>query len=79
MAKKAGLKSVKRYGVRYGRTTKHKLAKIESQYRNKNKCPYCHYTGVKRQAAGIWTCSKCKIKFTAKAYTPEVRKGTVQA
>jgi large subunit ribosomal protein L37Ae len=79
MAKKPGLKSVKRYGVRYGRTTKNKVAKIESGYRNKNKCPYCHYVGVKRVAAGIWSCKKCGVKFAGKAYTPEIRKRSVEA
>lgn len=67
LAKKVA--STKRYGVRYGRTTKHKVASIENQYKGRNKCPYCTKTGVKRLAAGIWQCDKCASKFTAKAYT----------
>lgn len=74
MAKKIGMKSVKRFGVRYGRTVKHKLAKIERQYNKESKCPYCKYVGIRRIAAGIWHCTKCGVKFTAKAYNPEVRK-----
>ena len=74
MAKKTGLGSVKRFGVRYGRTVKQKLAKIEKQYSKESKCPYCKYEGVKRISAGIWGCKKCGAKFTAKAYSPEFRK-----
>ncbi|MFQ5474987.1 MAG: 50S ribosomal protein L37ae [Candidatus Nanoarchaeia archaeon] len=64
---------MKRYGVRYGRTTKNKVGKIEAGYRKKNKCPYCNYLAIKRLAAGIWTCKKCGVKFAAKAYSPEFR------
>ncbi len=65
-----GLGPVKRFGARYGRTVKHKRAKIEIEQNKKHKCPYClKIGGVKKAAVGIWTCSKCNRKFTAKAYT----------
>ena len=79
MAKKSSFKSVKRFGARYGRTTKNKVGKIEAGYRKRNTCPYCNYTAVKRVSAGIWSCKKCGVKFTAKAYNPEIRKSVVQA
>ena len=63
------LGSAKRFGARYGRTLKHKFAKIEALHRKKYKCPYCSYTNVKRVAAGIWHCRKCDAKFANKAYT----------
>ncbi|PIN81512.1 50S ribosomal protein L37ae [Candidatus Woesearchaeota archaeon CG10_big_fil_rev_8_21_14_0_10_30_7] len=69
MAKKPGLGSVKRFGVRYGRTTKHRLAKIERAQKAPQKCPYCSKLGVKRLAVGIFSCPKCKSKFTGKAFT----------
>jgi len=70
MAKiKKELGSIKRFGARYGRTLKLKLAKIEKEQRKKHKCPYCSSLHVKRVAAGIWSCRKCKAKFTGKAYT----------
>ena len=72
--KKVGLGPVKRYGVRYGRTIKHKLAKIEREYKKNHKCPYCNYVAVRRLAAGIWGCKKCSSVFTGKAYSPEVSK-----
>ena len=70
MAKKSETGSAKRYGTRYGRTLKIKLAKVEAQYRKKNVCPYCHYTQVRRVAIGIWSCAKCGARFSASAYSP---------
>lgn len=69
MALTKELSSIKRFGARYGRTVKHKFAKIERQQRQKYKCPYCNYLKVRRVAAGIWQCGKCNAKFTGKAYT----------
>ncbi len=63
------LGSVKRFGPRYGRTVKHKLAKIEKVIKGKHKCPYCHAEKVKRLSLGIWQCKKCNAKFTGKAYS----------
>ncbi|MCB9362005.1 50S ribosomal protein L37ae [Candidatus Woesearchaeota archaeon] len=73
MAKAKNFGSTKRFGARYGRTVKEKAAKVESVLRKKHKCPYCNTLGVKRQAAGIWLCTKCGAKFTGQAYTPEQR------
>jgi len=60
--------SVKRYGVRYGRRLKNKLADIEEKSKKLGKCPYCMKIGAKRIAAGIWICKKCGSKFTGNAY-----------
>lgn len=67
--KKEGLGPVKRFGVRYGRTTKFKRAVIEKMQKASTKCPYCNKHQVKRQAKGIWHCLKCKNTFTGQAYT----------
>ena len=75
MAKEKGLGSVKRFGVRYGRTVKRKLAVLEAEYKRKHKCPYCHYDAVRRISTGIWACGKCGSKFTGKAYTPVIKRG----
>jgi len=69
MARKKGLGPVKRFGPRYGRTTKHKLAKVEKEQKKNHKCPFCAYSKVSRIAAGIWNCRKCEAKFAARAYT----------
>lgn len=60
--------TVTRYGPRYGRTIRERLAKVENQYKGRHKCPYCSYEAAKREAAGIWACSKCNSKFTSRAY-----------
>ncbi len=60
--------SVKRFGVRYGTKLKGKIAKIESERQASTKCPYCSYDKVTRANAGIWNCTKCKSRFTGKAY-----------
>ena len=59
----------KRFGPRYGRKPKVKFSLIETQQRAKHKCPYCNKQAVKRVAMGIWSCSKCEVKFAGKAYT----------
>ncbi len=67
MAKeKAG--SAKRYGVRYGRANREKVAKVESLMKKPQKCPYCKKSAVKRISVGIWNCLKCGSKFTGQAY-----------
>ena len=43
MAEVKKLGSTKRFGARYGRKPKKKLAKIEEELRKKQKCPYCLY------------------------------------
>ncbi len=62
--------SVKRFGARYGRKIKEKVAKVEKELRQKHTCPYCNYKQIKRLAVGIWYCKKCLTKFTGKAYSP---------
>ncbi|MBR9676192.1 50S ribosomal protein L37ae [Candidatus Woesearchaeota archaeon] len=60
--------SIKRFGPRYGRTNKHKYAKIEAMQKSKYKCPYCNHLNVKRESLGIWECNTCNSKFASKAY-----------
>jgi len=67
MAKKYGI--TKRFGARYGTTIKLRLATVEVEQRKRHKCPYCGDVKVRRVALGIWQCSKCKAKFSNKAYT----------
>jgi large subunit ribosomal protein L37Ae len=66
--KKVGLGPVKRYGVRYGRTTKYRAAMIEFEQRRPQKCPYCGVAQAHRLATGIWHCKKCDAKFAGPAY-----------
>lgn len=69
MALPRKLSSIKRFGTRYGRRVKHKLAKIESVQKGQHKCPSCRSMKVKRLSVGIWNCKKCDAKFAGKAYS----------
>jgi len=67
--KERGLGPVKRFGVRYGRTTKHKMAEIEKVQRRPQTCPYCQKEKAYRLSLGVFTCQSCKSTFTGKAYS----------
>lgn len=58
-----------RFGVRYGRKVKERIARLEET--KKHKCPACLKLTLKREAAGIWVCKKCGLKFAGKAYKPQ--------
>lgn len=60
----------KRFGPRYGVKPKKKAAKIEARQRQKHKCRFCGKFAVKRVVAGVFNCTKCKKRFTGKAYWP---------
>ncbi|MBS3143382.1 50S ribosomal protein L37ae [Candidatus Woesearchaeota archaeon] len=60
-----------RFGARYGKTVKKKVADIEAKMKVWHKCPYCNKQKVKREFAGVWKCRNCKAKFTGKAYLPK--------
>ena len=67
--KKRTKASTKRFGPRYGRRLKEKVAEIEKGHRGRHKCPYCGKKSAKRIALGIWSCKSCNAKFTGKAYS----------
>jgi len=60
-----------RFGARYGRRLKKKVAEIEKKMKQWHKCPYCNKIKVKREASGIWVCRSCNSRFTGKAYLPK--------
>lgn len=67
--KKRKSESTKRFGPRYGRRLKEKVAEIEKGHRGRHKCPFCNKKSVKRIAVGIWLCKSCNAKFAGKAYS----------
>ncbi len=73
---KKGSGSAKRFGTRYGRRLREKVASAEKEYRGKKPCPFCRKNHLKRVAAGIWECRKCGSKFAGKAYNPSLNKKT---
>ncbi len=61
------VKAAGRFGSRYGRRVRTKIAEIESLQRKKQKCPFCNGY-VKRLSKGIWRCKKCNKKFAGHIY-----------
>lgn len=59
--------SAGRFGVRYGKSVRIKIAKIEARQRKKQACIFCNGR-VKRLSKGIWLCKKCGKKFAGHAY-----------
>ena len=57
-----------RFGTRYGKSTRDKIARAESSVRKSRKSPFTNTNSVRRVSAGIWYCKKSGIKFTGKAY-----------
>ena len=60
--KKVGITG--RFGARYGRKAKRTVKIIEENMKKNHVCPKCDRPYVKRQAAGIWKCTKCGAVFT---------------
>lgn len=69
MTKKVGMTG--KYGPRYGTKTKKLILEIENKRKQEKICPYCERFSLKRIAAGIWYCKKCKAKFAGGAYFPK--------
>ncbi len=57
-----------RFGARYGKKVRNKLADVEVKQRIKQKCPFCGKMNAKRTSKGIWECSKCGKRFASDVY-----------
>jgi large subunit ribosomal protein L37Ae len=66
--KKVG--STGRFGARYGAKLRRRVLDIEKRRHEPHRCPSCATRALKRQAAGLWKCSKCGILFAGGAYVP---------
>lgn len=64
--KKVGITG--KYGTRYGASLRKIVKKIEISQHAKYTCSFCGKDSVKRKAAGIWSCGKCKKTQTGGAY-----------
>jgi len=69
--------STGRFGSRYGVGIRKKVLKVELKQKAKHKCPVCELGKLKRKAAGIYFCSKCKTEFAGGAYVPETMTGSL--
>lgn len=60
-----------RFGPRYGTKTKKVVAVMEKLQKQRQKCPECERSTLKRSASGIWNCSRCGLQMAGGAYFPE--------
>jgi len=75
MGKKKKVGPVARFGSRYGRTPRKRLAEIEIEMRKWHVCPRCEAKAVKRKSVGVWQCRLCGYTFTGGAYIPITKLG----
>ena len=71
--KKAG--SAGRFGARYGRVARRRVADIEADTNAEHACPECGEARVERAGTGIWECENCGHAFTGGAYRPDTPGG----
>ena len=71
MARKRIVGTSGRFGCRYGKKIRAKVANIEKIQKQRAICIKCDMPYVKRLASGIWICKKCGAKFAGQAYYPK--------
>ncbi|MBI4009940.1 MAG: 50S ribosomal protein L37ae [Candidatus Aenigmarchaeota archaeon] len=59
-----------RFGPRYGKKVRAKVAEIEKKQKSRHICPRCNLPYAKRLSSGIFICKKCDNKFAGQAYFP---------
>jgi large subunit ribosomal protein L37Ae len=64
-----------RFGSRYGVAIRKRTLNIEKKQHKLAPCPFCGFSKVKREAAGLFNCHKCAAKFTGGAYESETLVG----
>ena len=67
--------SAGRFGARYGRVSRRRVAEIEAGMNDDHGCPECGEESVDRTDTGIWECGKCGHAFAGGAYRPETPGG----
>ncbi|MEN6611255.1 MAG: 50S ribosomal protein L37ae [Methanoregulaceae archaeon] len=60
-----------RFGCRYGRFVRKRVAEMEKISRAYHLCPKCDTMSVKREGTGIWACRKCGYTFAGGAFQPQ--------
>ncbi len=67
--------SAGRFGARYGRVARRRVADIEAEMNADHECPDCGAERVSRVGTGIWECDRCGYRFAGGAYKPETPAG----
>ena len=62
-------RSAGRFGARYGRVGRKRVADIEEEMNADHRCPECDEDRVSRTDTGVWECSRCGYRFAGGAYT----------
>ncbi|WP_049998348.1 50S ribosomal protein L37ae [Halococcus sediminicola] len=62
--------SAGRFGARYGRVARRRVAEIEADMEDDHACPECEESRVERTDTGIWECGNCGYAFAGGAYRP---------
>ncbi len=70
MARTKKVGSTGRFGARYGAKLRRRVLDIEKKRNEPTRCPSCATRALKRQAVGLWKCSKCDLLFAGGAYVP---------
>ncbi|MCD6371360.1 MAG: 50S ribosomal protein L37Ae [Candidatus Aenigmarchaeota archaeon] len=66
--KKVGITG--KFGSRYGLRIRRRILDVEAK--KSKECPFCGKKQLKRIAAGIWECKKCKNKFAGGTHIPKM-------
>jgi large subunit ribosomal protein L37Ae len=67
--------SAGRFGARYGRVSRRRVADIERTMNEDHTCPDCGADAVDRDGTGIWECGKCGYRYAGGTYRPETPGG----
>ena len=70
MARTKKVGSTGRFGPRYGAKLRRRVLDIDNRRKEPTRCPSCATKALKRQAAGLWNCTKCGLVFAGGAYVP---------
>lgn len=73
--RKGKIGSAGRFGARYGRVARKRVADIERMMREDHACPECGEPDVSRDGTGIWSCSNCGHEFAGGAFVPQTPAG----
>jgi len=66
------VRSVGRFGARYGVRIRRRIQEVEAEQRKRHRCPRCLAVAVKRRSTGVWACGRCGHVFAGGAYRPVV-------
>jgi large subunit ribosomal protein L37Ae len=64
-----------RFGARYGRVARRRVAEIEEEMHEEHECPECGEARVERDGTAIWECGYCGYRFAGGTYSPETPGG----